>query len=444
MLDFILRTTWTDLPPAVQAQTVRCLLDTLGAALAGRQTETSHIMHDFAAQNFGGRGGWLWQDGREVSPAGAALANAATIDALDIHDGHTLTKGHAGVAVIPAAFAALGPCARPLSGCEFLTAIAIGYEIALRTGIAQHVTAAEYHSSGSWNALGCAALTARLLGLSEKQTLHALGIAEYHGPRSPIMRCVEFPTMVKDGSGWGAMCGVSAALLAGKSFTGRPAAIELSAGSDFWADLGRRWRFLEIYFKPHGVCRWAQPAVEGALAILREQGVVADDIVGLRIDTFREATRLITRTPQNSDEAQYSLPFSVAAALVFGRLGPEELTGGALTDHRVLRLARLVNVAEDPKISRLFPTRRVAHVTIKTRDGRCCQIHDVQPSWEAIAPPSDAELLAKFRWLAKSLPESDRSDLERQSLNCADAEDMASLADLLARTTFGPPRPSDA
>jgi hypothetical protein len=37
--DFIHVTRWTGLPAAVQAQTVHCLLDTLGAAVAGRLTE---------------------------------------------------------------------------------------------------------------------------------------------------------------------------------------------------------------------------------------------------------------------------------------------------------------------------------------------------------------------------------------------------------------------
>ena len=50
-----------------------------------------------------------------------------------------------------------------------------------------------------------------------------MGIAEYHGPRSQMMRCMDHPTMVKDGSGWGAMCGVSAARMAKAGFTGAPA-----------------------------------------------------------------------------------------------------------------------------------------------------------------------------------------------------------------------------
>lgn len=100
VINFIHETDWNDLAEAVRNQARRCLLDTLGAAISGRQTVLSQIIHDFAASNFGGSDAQLWLDGRNVSPPGAALANGMTIDALDIHDGHPLTKGHAGAAIV--------------------------------------------------------------------------------------------------------------------------------------------------------------------------------------------------------------------------------------------------------------------------------------------------------------------------------------------------------
>ncbi len=430
--DFIHRTTWGDLPPAVQAQAVRCLLDTLGAAIAGRATDLSSAIHDFAADAFAGRGARLWQDGREVSAPGAALANGMTIDALDVHDGHPLTKGHAGAAVVPAAFAILGVRDGTVDGREFLTSLAVGYEVALRAGIALHATAADYHSSGAWNALGCAALTARRLALTPEQTLHALGIAEYHGPRSPIMRCVDHPTMLKDGSGWGAMTGVSAALLAERGFTGRPATtVEGEGGGRFWESLGGRWEMLNLYFKPHAVCRWAQPAVEGALRLKERHDIAADDIVRLRIETFHEATRLAVKAPRTTEEAQYSLPFAVAAALVFGGLGVEQLTGRALSDPQVLRLAALIDLREDSELSAQFPARRFAHVTIATAGGEW-QVRHAAPRWDAAEPPTDAELLDKFRRLARSLVGPLRQELERQVVGCAGLTNVRDVEELLA------------
>ena len=190
IIEYIHETHWDHLPADVCAQARRCLLDTLGAAVGGRRTELSRIIHDFAASAYQGQGAHLWLDGREVSPPGAALANGMTIDALDIHDGYKLTKGHAGVALVPAALATLRLSRdERVSGRELLTILVMGYEVALRAGVALHANACDYHTSGAWNALGCAAITARRLGLRTDQTRHALGIAEYHGPRSQMMRC---------------------------------------------------------------------------------------------------------------------------------------------------------------------------------------------------------------------------------------------------------------
>ncbi|MDY7041544.1 MAG: MmgE/PrpD family protein, partial [Chloroflexota bacterium] len=223
-VEFIHEMSWDRLPENVRGQGRRCLLDVLGTAVGGRHTNLSRIVHDFAASVYGGRGAHLWLDGREVSPPGAALANGMTIDSLDIHDGYALVKGHAGAALVPAVLATLSLShGAQITGRELLTTLVIGYEIALRAGLALHATACDYHTSGAWNALGCAATTARRLGLDAEQTRHALGIAEYHGPRSQMMRCIDYPTMLKDGSGWGTMTGVSAGLLAGRDFTGAPA-----------------------------------------------------------------------------------------------------------------------------------------------------------------------------------------------------------------------------
>ena len=68
-----------------------------------------------------------------------------------------------------------------------------------------------------------AGVTARMIGLDRTQTAHKMGIAECHGPRNQMMRCIDPSTMVKDGSGWEAICGVSAARMTKVGFTGAPA-----------------------------------------------------------------------------------------------------------------------------------------------------------------------------------------------------------------------------
>ena len=434
-IEFIHDTQWGDLPDPVRRQARRCLLDTLGAGLGGRATELSRIVHDFAAATHGGGGATLWLDGRTVSAPGAALANGMTIDSLDIHDGYLPVKGHAGAAIVPAALVTVpidgGP---PVSGAELLTTLVIGYEVALRAGVALHATACDYHTSGAWNALGCAALVARSLGLGADQTRHALGIAEYHGPRSQMMRCIDHPTMLKDGSGWGAMTGVSAAMLARAGFTGAPAVtVEAPAAMDTWADLGARWRIDEQFFKPYAVCRWAQPAIEGALALQREHVLPLAAIERIEVITFHQATRLTCRRPTTTEEAQYSLPFPVAAALARGQLGLAQLSGVGLRDPDVLRLCDRIALVDDPTLSARFPDERVARVRIETAGGDVLDSGETNARWDAATPPTDEELIEKFRWLAGDRVSVARADeLVDVIWNCADMSDVGQLVDLLA------------
>lgn len=429
-----------DLPPRVVQQAARCLLDLLGTAAGAIATPVSGIIRRHTVKHMaaGERGARILFDGRRVSPVGAALAGGMTIDSLDCHDGHALTTGHVGAAVLPALLAYVdeGP---NVSGHEFLTQIVIGYEIGTRAGIALHRTVSDYHSSGAWNALACAALGARLLRLNGEQTRHALGIAEYHGPRSQAMRCIDHPTMVKDGSGWGAMAGVSAAHLAADGFTGGPAVtVEGEATAELWADLGDRWRILEQYFKPYPVCRWAQPAIEAALMLQRAHGVATDAIHCVKVSTFHEATRLATRQPASTEEAQYSLPYPVAAVLVRGRLGVAEVTAPSFRDPEILRLSSGMELHESEEYNARFPGERWAHVTFLMKNGSEIQSKPAVARGNPENPLTDEELADKFRSLAVPMLGAARSAVIESAvrdLAGGAAESRQLLAEVLAPAT---------
>lgn len=402
-LQFIHALRFEDLPEKVVTQARRCLLDLCGVAVAGTGTELSRIIRDHAAAHYGAAasGARMLFDGRVVSLPGMALAGAATIDSIDAHDGHVLTKGHVGVTIFPVV-TALADAGLIRDGREFLTSLVLGYEIATRAGVALHATACDYHTSGAWNTIGAAALTARALALDTGRTREALGIAEYTGPRSQMMRCIDHPTMVKDGSAWGAMTGVSAALLAADGFTGAPAiTLESEAVSALWQDAGQRWSIMEQYFKPYPVCRWAQPAVEAALSLARAHKLQATAIAEIRVSTFHEASQLAARHPDTTEQAQYSLPFSVAAALCHGRLGVGEISGPALHDTDVWRLSDTMVVTEDATYSQRFPSERWADATIVLQDGRILKSTPHTARGDAAAPLTDAEVEDKFIALAE-------------------------------------------
>jgi 2-methylcitrate dehydratase PrpD len=214
-----------------------------------------------------------------------------------------------------------------------------------------------------------------------------------------MLRVCDSPSMVKDGSGWGAHVGVTAALLARDGFTGAPAlTVESEEAKDYWSDLGTRWRIREQYFKAYPVCRWAQPAVEAALALRRAHHFVADDVVSIGIDSFREAIDLGSECvrPETTEEAQYSLPFPVAAALVFGDIGAPEVSVPALADPRVARLQRAMTLTEDAAFSRSFPVERWARVRVTLTDGRTLVSEPARARGNPENPLADDELRRKF------------------------------------------------
>jgi 2-methylcitrate dehydratase PrpD len=437
---FVRELAFADLPADVVLQAQRCLLDLIGVAAAGSRTKAAAIANAYAATQLCGRDrdARILFNGRRAGLAGAAYAGTTTIDALDAHDGHVLTKGHAGVAILPALLSVIdgakaGEPNAAVDGREFLTCLVLGYEIATRAGIALHAAVPDYHCSGAWNSLGCAAVAARLLAFDAAQIREALGVAEYLGPRGQILRACDSPTMVKDGSGWGAHVGVTAALLARDGFTGAPAlTVERDDAQAFWSDLGTRWRIREQYFKAYPVCRWAQPAVEAALALQRAHGFAADDVAAVAIESFHEAIALgsACAMAKTTEEAQYSLPFPVAAALVFGDIGAHEVSLPKLADPRVVRLQRAMTLAEDAEFSRRFPAERWARVRVTLADGRTFVSEPARARGNPENPLGDDELRDKYFAYAAPVLGTGRATRIEQAVRSL-ATDRAALPALL-------------
>ncbi|MEM0976185.1 MAG: MmgE/PrpD family protein [Pseudomonadota bacterium] len=402
LYDFLEYTTITDIPTSVQETAKLWLMDLIGVAAAGHATDLSRIISDHATRHFGAGQAIskLLFDGRTTSPAGFALAGGMTIDSIDAHDGYRPAKGHVGCALLPGLLAFAQTT--KMSGEEFLTLFVMGYEIGSRAGRALHATVPDYHTSGAWMAPTVGALGARALGLSNEQARHAIGIAEYHGPRSQMMRVIDHPTMLKDGSGWGAMAGVSAAYLAADGFTGAPA-VSFEDAPEFFADLGSTWLTCEQYYKPFPVCRWAQPAVSATLRLRAEHNLTSDQVDYVEVTTFHEALRLATKSPRTTEEAQYSTSYPTAAALVRGDVGVAEISEDAFSDPEVTRLSEGMVIAESDECNRRFPAERISEVTLHLRNGEVLCSGIATAIGDPEDPPSATEMTDKFKTLAEPI-----------------------------------------
>lgn len=394
------------IPSHVWKAAKRSLLDLIGVAVAGSATQSSRIARQVAISQWpaGEKCSTLIFDGRKAAPAGAAFAGGQTIDAVDAHDGYKPAKGHAGVAILPALLAVMEAEKLSLSSSQFLEAFILGYEIACRVATVQHSSCPDYHSSGSWNSMGVAAVTSRILKLSKVRTREALGITEYYGPRAQMMRVIDHPTNLKDSSSWGASTGVTSAYLAAAGFTGAPAiTIEAESAASVWSDLGTRWLMAEQYFKLWPVCRWAQPAVKAALDLIATKRIDHEQIENIDIITFHEARRLEGHDPKTTDEAQYSIAFPVACAFVRGTVGLAEVTESGLNDSAIRSLAKRIRLGESAEFSSMFPARRFARLEVRLIDGTMIESLATEAPGDPETALSDFELLQKFESLVSPI-----------------------------------------
>lgn len=435
--DFVLNTNIEDIPVDVIERAKDLILDLIGVSAAAHAIEASRLGRETAVRLFNTATeddqARILFDGRTSSVAGAAYAGATQIDSLDAHDGYSSAKGHAGCGLFPAVLAFAEKDAQ-FSGKDLLTSMIIGYEIGCRAGLALHGTVTDYHTSGAWISLAVAALGTRLNGADSNILRHAIGIAEYHGPRSQMMREIDNPTMLHDGSGWGSMVGVVAAELAVAGFEGAPAiTVEGDSAAKYWRDLSTDWLTSRQNIKLFPVCRWAHAPIQAALNLRSEHSISADDIKGIEIYAFHEATRLAKDMPRTTGKAQYSINYPVSAALANGSLGAREVSGETFADPDIARLVSVTTVVECSECNDNFPNDRLGRTVVETRDGRRLDSGIVRAPGEHTNPVDRKGIIDKYQEFVRPVLDSSRANQIKEVVLTLDRNDMSlhELTDLL-------------
>ncbi|UPV75218.1 MmgE/PrpD family protein [Halorussus limi] len=410
----------------VVTETVRRrVLDTLAAITAGYRYGSGEVVRDHALDRAHDNGDVTVLDGngRTAPPTEASLANATAANVLDIDDGHRDVKGHPAAVVVPAALAVAEET--DASVAELLNAVYIGYEIAVRTGLTLHDVDGVYTGTGSWGAVGAAAAVGRLRDYDVGTMAAALGTAEYHAPRTPIMRGVEQPGMTKDGIGWGCYTGVEAAALSEREFTASGTVFDES--TRFIEDLGTAHHITESYLKPYPCCRWAQPGIEAMRELVASHDITPVTVECITVKTFEEATHLQTRHPQSVEEAEYSYPYPVAVMASQGEFTESNLSPAQWDDPEVKALAESIRLTTDEEIDSRFPEECLARVIVETES----QTHrsDIVKARGAVDRPlSESEFMRKIDGLLSPTLPSNTFETVNRVLN----QPTSSVHDVLA------------
>jgi 2-methylcitrate dehydratase PrpD len=241
--------------------------------------------------------------------------------------------------------------------------------------------------------------------------------------------------------GRAAMAGVIAAELAAAGFDGPDTIIEGTDGfAAAFADeydlstfdsLGDPFAVTESYLKPYPCCRHIHGPIQAALA-LRDEGLDPEAVAGIEVQTYRTASYHDNTAIANLLDAQMSLPYGVAVALVTGEASLEQFEPATADRDDVAALLERITVVATDEMEGLYPETRPARVVVETTHGDRLERLITYPKGAAEAPLSRDELELKFRDLTRDvLPADDRDRRFELAYGLDEYDTVAALTEQL-------------
>jgi len=367
----------------VVAEARRAVLDWLGAVIAGSAEPPARYAQAVAARFGVSTDATVFGAGRG-SAASAAFANGVASHTLEVDDVHKTATLHAAAPIMPAAFAVAER--EHAAGRDFLLAVTLGYEAALRIGEAVNPSHYRFwHPTGTAATFGSAVAAGSLLKLGAKQMTDALGSAGTQA--AGLWEFNADGTMSKAlHPGKAALNGLLAADLAREGFTGASKILEgdrgffraMSKGADesrITDRLGEHWKITENCYKLHFCCGHTHTAIDAAIEI-SARGGGQGKIASVEVETYGPGLAIVKeRNPRTPFQARFSLNYCVAVALVEGRVGLRQFSPDRFGPEgvRIPELADLmtrvrVTVAND--LTARYPAAWPVRMTVHYDDGK--------------------------------------------------------------------------
>jgi 2-methylcitrate dehydratase PrpD len=432
-----------DLPRTVVERTALVLADSLGAIAAGAQEPEMTALTDRLIRLAGRPEGHPVIGARRRAPAlTAALLNGTAGTMLELDEGNQFCRGHPGIHVVPAALIAAERTGA--SGAELALAIALGYEVGARVGIASKLRVT-MHPHGTWGTIGAAVAVARLHGADAAAIAETINVVSTHGLATSRRTMLEGGTVRNTFAGISNQLGLLAHELVAAGFCGERDGVGTVYGTvtaedfrpeEMVAGLGARWEIARNYFKRHACCRYNHGALDALSRVVAAQpGGRLDPaaIERIEVDTYVWAAQLAGQEPRNMLAAKFSLPFSLATFVVNGAASVEAFRDAARADAVTRDLARRVSVREDPALTAMLPGLRPARLRVSLKDGRRLEAESLTNRGDTEDPYATDEIHAKFRELATPVWGAGHAEtVLAAALSIDTAPDVAALAGLLA------------
>jgi len=417
---YVASLTFQDLPPVVIHQTKRVVLDTLGCAIGGYDSEASRAIQELIEELGHPGEATVFGSGLRTSCLNAVFANGAMVRYLDYNDtafilqGETYRTGYHPSEVIPPILALAER--QHLSGRDVIAAIVVGYDLSL--SFLEGVIGPGMEKRG-WNgdtrgAFIIPLVAGKILGLNETQmenavgisgSCHAvLGILDTPAEEYTMTKNIRFPTM--------AYSGILAAMLAQKGFTGPTTIIEghdgfveviMKGDYDLTKMVPAKGKFairetciksIIADFSSHG-------HLTATLNLVKEHDIKPEDVAEVRITTSKRCAEHtgdpVKKYPKNKETADHSSYYLTAIAIIDRQIGPDQFTPEKFQNPKVRELIDKVILKGNPDLDKARPA---GISEIVTKQGKKYQCRVDYPRGHARNPMTDEEIVEKFKSMA--------------------------------------------
>ncbi len=441
---FVTDTSYDQLPYEAIAAAKERILDSLGAMLGGSQERATQILIRFVKEGGGVPEAGVIGEGFKTSLANAVFVNATSAHTLELEPG-----GDTAAEAFPIIPIGLNTAETfGLSGKAVLEGVILGWEVFA------HLTRAAFgaHKRGfiSFHAPGpmaYAAQVSKMMKLSREQTIMAIGLAASQcgglGQNGTMCHLLE--------GGFGARNGVTAALLAKDGMTAQADIIEgtrgylrVFCGDDFDAellekDLGDPFflAYPGVSIKKYGCCFGEQSSIEALLQLMEENNLGYDEVDKVEVEVHPLMLRGARfHDPQNGDQAKFSFPQALGAALLDGKVDFQTFSDVAAQDPRYEQARKKIDVIAraDSEYHLYKNVRSTPPVKVRLKDGRTYSrtLELLKGSREL--PLSREEFISRYATSIRG--RLSKQEIQRSIDLVSDLENMPDIRELMELVTF--------
>ncbi|MBN2365572.1 MAG: MmgE/PrpD family protein [Calditrichaeota bacterium] len=408
--DFSVKLRYEDLPDEVVFQVKRFLLDSIGCAFGGWDTEDVQIQMDLHRNMAGKEEAIVMVGGTRMPMNHAALMNSLLIRALDYNDIYWEEDPSHPSDIIPAALSPADALSR--SGRDVITAIALAYEFEQRMCEFAHpgIRERKWHHA-TLTGFVSPIVAGKILDLTVDQMVQAIGISGSHCCTLGAVTAGKLTNMKNTVDPMAVQSGVLAAQLAKAGYSGPEHVIDGKEGlvdtfgPEFelelmTRDLGKDWRILRCSMKAFAAEALTHSPITAVLKIVRDNQLKPEDIAEIRVKTVARAADILSDPskykPTSKETADHSLPYCLAAAVVDDMVTPAQFKDEKLKDPRIWSLLPKIKVEAEPEFEKLFPRLKATEVSITTTRNNKHTVRVDYPKGDYRDPMTEEELLDKF------------------------------------------------